>query len=82
MYGYSIGQLNIFVHSTVAGVTGEQLIWRLSGNQGNNWHRAAVAVGAAASAPAHTRSYKVSVYTMLFLIRSIKVIGQWLTLYH
>ena len=63
MYGSGIGQLNIFVNSTVAGGRRrEQLIWRLSGNQGNVWRRAAVAVGAAASAAAaRARTYRVSV---------------------
>ena len=77
MNGYAVGQLNIFVNSTVAGGRREQLIWRLSGDQGNVWRRAAVAVGAAASpassaspaspasaaanAAADARTYRVSV---------------------
>ena len=58
MYGSGIGQLNILVESnwTAGGGTGQQpqqqqqqvqLKWRLTGNQGNTWHRAAVAVGTA-----------------------------------
>ena len=56
MYGSAIGQLKILVQSnwTAGGGTGQQpqqqqvqLKWRLTGNQGNTWHRAAVAVGTA-----------------------------------
>ena len=53
MYGSGIGQLNILVQSnrTAGGGAGQSqqkqmhLKWRLTGNQGNTWHRAAVAVG-------------------------------------
>ena len=53
MYGYHIGQLNILVQSfwAVGGGAGQQpqqqvqLKWRLTGNQGNTWRKAAVAVG-------------------------------------
>ena len=39
MLGSSIGRLDIYTQSSTAG---KQLKWTLSGNQGNNWHRAEV----------------------------------------
>ena len=73
MYGTGVGQLNILVQSNwtaAGGGTGQQphqqqvqqLKWTLTGNQGNTWHRAAVAVGTAIHPAAD--NYTVSSFRM------------------
>ena len=52
MFGSSIGTLNIYVN--VSGT--ETLVWRLSGNKGNQWKNGQVNVGKTAG------SYKVGCY--------------------
>ena len=54
MYGSDIGQLSVVVQS-IGGVGGtrEHLKWRLSGNQGNIWSKAAVPI----ITTSHTGSY-------------------------
>ena len=70
MYGSGIGQLNILVQSnwTAGGGAGQSqqqqmhLKWRLTGNQGNTWHKAAVAVGTQVLSAG---TYTVSTFTFL-----------------